>query len=398
MPFCTNCGQQIAVAVKFCPHCGAKVDIPSGETMDQRRETYAGEIRKCPNCGEVLSSFEVKCHACGIELRNVKISVALQEFYRKIEEIEAGRSNRKPGETEQIIANIIQNYPIPNTKEDVTEFMLLASSNIEASIYRKEAKDFENCSANEVVTGAWCAKATHVYHKAELSFGNNSDFSKIREIYNYSIKNVASTKREENFYSKLRKVRSMRRYICIIVIVLIGLVAAKPIYQICDKYISESKTRYEKELEEREQELEALVTEVEKLITDGDYDSALSKAENIALDITKPNRNRARWDKIRKDLIATIETKKREATVKKSTPPASSTKLKGQNCDEIVEKFLALGFTNIKLEKIDDLVIGLFTKDGEIEEVSIEGKTIFSQNDSFFTDVPVIIKYHTFSN
>ncbi|HEM5031592.1 TPA: DUF4839 domain-containing protein [Streptococcus suis] len=54
------------------------------------------------------------------------------------------------------------------------------------------------------------------------------------------------------------------------------------------------------------------------------------------------------------------------------------------------------GFENVTTQKIDDLTFGIFTKDGEIEKITVKGEEVFSKGDLFEKDVPITIHYHTF--
>ena len=76
--------------------------------------------------------------------------------------------------------------------------------------------------------------------------------------------------------------------------------------------------------------------------------------------------------------------------------PISSNDLKDANYQDIVAKFENAGFTNIQTEVIDDLIFGWFTKDGEVEEVSVDGYTSFSTNNRYPADVKIVVSYHTF--
>ena len=53
--------------------------------------------------------------------------------------------------------------------------------------------------------------------------------------------------------------------------------------------------------------------------------------------------------------------------------PSGSSILKGQAYLDVVDDLTEDGFTNIKTERIEDLITGWVTKDGEIEKVSIGG-------------------------
>lgn len=76
--------------------------------------------------------------------------------------------------------------------------------------------------------------------------------------------------------------------------------------------------------------------------------------------------------------------------------PSGSRIQHGRNYQEVYEEFEISGFTNIKLEAIDDLIVGWFTKDGEVESVSVDGNPDYSPDDWYQADVEVIIFYHTF--
>ncbi|HEM5996805.1 TPA: DUF4839 domain-containing protein [Streptococcus suis] len=56
------------------------------------------------------------------------------------------------------------------------------------------------------------------------------------------------------------------------------------------------------------------------------------------------------------------------------------------------------GFENVSTQKIEDLTFGIFTKDGEIEKVTVNGNESFSKGDLFEKDVSITIHYHTFKD
>lgn len=76
--------------------------------------------------------------------------------------------------------------------------------------------------------------------------------------------------------------------------------------------------------------------------------------------------------------------------------PASAEEFEGENYKDVVTRFQMAGFTNISTEPIEDLITGWLVKDGEVEEVSINGKTSFGSSASFEPNATVIIRYHTF--
>lgn len=163
MAYCSNCGKQLEEGARFCLECGASV---IGSNMERQRVTYDGETHRCPNCGQVLQSFMINCPACGNELRGTRISSSIREFAQRLLQVET--------DNEKI--SLIRNFPIPNTKEDIFEFMILASSNLGTE--SSQAGDIQ-----KEVSKAWGVKIEQGYQKASLLFGNDEDFLKIQNVY-----------------------------------------------------------------------------------------------------------------------------------------------------------------------------------------------------------------------
>lgn len=68
----------------------------------------------CTNCGKELSSFTVVCPACGCEVQGRQAADSVRKFYVDITHAQTTKEK----------ADLIKNYPIPNTKEDIFEFMM----------------------------------------------------------------------------------------------------------------------------------------------------------------------------------------------------------------------------------------------------------------------------------
>ena len=115
MAFCINCGQKLAEGAKFCANCGKAVN---NDSTNQRKTVYDGELHKCPNCGELLNAFGTVCSSCGYEIRGSKASNSVKEFAMRLADAE--------NDMQKI--TIIQSFPIPNNKEDILEFLILAAT------------------------------------------------------------------------------------------------------------------------------------------------------------------------------------------------------------------------------------------------------------------------------
>jgi hypothetical protein len=169
-----------------------------------------GNIRKCPACGAEVPAMVAVCSECGHEFSNVQVSSTVQAFFEKLDAIdqaayekESAREAKGPlggawgamfgldamvktfsgmsSDAKRKIA-MIEGYPIPNSKEDITEFVLLASTRYKhakkpliptAIGAQQKMEEFQ-------IDNAWRVKCEQAYSKAKFSFG--SDRVAITEI------------------------------------------------------------------------------------------------------------------------------------------------------------------------------------------------------------------------
>ena len=76
--------------------------------------------------------------------------------------------------------------------------------------------------------------------------------------------------------------------------------------------------------------------------------------------------------------------------------PSDSSIQNGRDYLEVIKDFEGNGFTNIQTEKIDDLIFGWLTKEGEVEEVLVGGDVNYESDDWLPADTVVLIRYHDF--
>ena len=192
MAFCQNCGNQLAADAKFCSNCGT----PAGSTGTEnvRKQEYVGSVKKCPNCGAVVTSLTAVCTSCGHEFVNTKVDKSIKEFFDKISDLSDGYETKQdeekkfwfnwvramcilgaimcfmgvfmegwdegniPGillisiavllrppltQQEKKKRNLIETYVVPNNKESIIEFLMLSCSQIQpgANPITKEGKN-----------------------------------------------------------------------------------------------------------------------------------------------------------------------------------------------------------------------------------------------------------------
>lgn len=229
MKYCSNCGRSIADNASFCTYCGSPTI--AGRYGFNRQEQ---RIVRCPNCGYGIGALMIVCPSCGSYIPNDKPVQSVQELANRLNEIEARRvvipQKRRLGQeqakgdvslTDKQKASLIESFAIPNTKEDLVEFIILASSNIDTRFFEGQVERNRHYSDSEFVSGeavahAWYAKMEQAYHKAKISFGNDADFQEVRKIYEETQRKVEHAKGEYK--------RETRRVLIIFFAVHIGIV------------------------------------------------------------------------------------------------------------------------------------------------------------------------------
>lgn len=168
--FCSYCGTKLDEGARFCKGCGEAVandvqqtrntkrEEPIPEKQPERKSVYEGYIHKCPNCGDIIGAYETVCSACGYEIRERHTTSVVHELSLKLE------STDDPQKRD----DLIRTFYIPNTKEDIHEFFILALSFIKIG---------------EANTNAWMVKLEQAYQKAELSFGGTQEFERLKPMY-----------------------------------------------------------------------------------------------------------------------------------------------------------------------------------------------------------------------
>lgn len=74
------------------------------------KSTKLGEIRKCPQCGAVIGTFQMVCPECGYEFNNVETNKFVEKFTKGLEKAKNWQ-------------DFISAYPLPETIEDSLEFL-----------------------------------------------------------------------------------------------------------------------------------------------------------------------------------------------------------------------------------------------------------------------------------
>ena len=77
-------------------------------------------------------------------------------------------------------------------------------------------------------------------------------------------------------------------------------------------------------------------------------------------------------------------------------PPVTSSAAEDKNYEDIKLQFENAGFMNVHAEGLGDLVTGWLHKEGDVKEVSVNGKTNYSKSEWVNPDARVVIRYHSY--
>lgn len=234
----------------------------SAQPSAPKSEKY-GDVRKCPACGAIVPSMAAKCPECGYEFTNVEANSSTRLLMQKIDEIQAQyaeltanvdnkdestirtRGYQVKRQLNDRTAQLIQNFPIPNTREDLIEFLTLCIGNSKA--------DSIMLDGNDPVTPAWRKKLQQVIAKVKVALPNDQQTQELIEEYEG---------KRENSKKKGKKI-AIGIVVLIVVACLIALLVPK-------------------EMSPKEQ-VKALSEQVVEMVNKGDLDGAKTSLNNVTI-------------------------------------------------------------------------------------------------------------------
>lgn len=148
---------------------------PPQPQQPQTQNTKYGIVNRCPHCGATVEGASVSCSQCGYEFRGIAANSSVERLSKMIMEAEKkydtnvilelfGASKRT-----SVICSIISNFPVPNTKEDLMEFILFLKPKIKAG-HNSDISD-------EKIAGAYKRKYQECCDKARHFFPNDPQFA-----------------------------------------------------------------------------------------------------------------------------------------------------------------------------------------------------------------------------
>ena len=171
---------------------------------DEPKSNKMGDVKKCPSCGGIVETFSTSCGDCGHSFNNIAAVNSAQKLHDQLQEIEKEERNRVRStassftsritstaayeiqadrQMEERIktrkASIISSFPIPNSKEDILEFLSMAIPQA-----GKKPNFLMRMTATGTLYKAWVSKAEQIVMKARFSM--KEDKKLLEEINFYA--------------------------------------------------------------------------------------------------------------------------------------------------------------------------------------------------------------------
>lgn len=178
------------------------------EEPTERKQVFAGTIRKCPNCGAQITTDTAKCPACGFIIEKEKVSSSMEEFAKKFVSFQ-DESKKK---------DFVESYPVPNNKEDIRGFLNYAAN--------QRDKDYTTLKDKAFWTTVWNNKCRLIVNQAFDVFGTDSDFMQYLRDYKSGVeKSSGEVKKIRNrlLLGKIAKIS----VVAVLVLAIVGLFGIK---------------------------------------------------------------------------------------------------------------------------------------------------------------------------
>ena len=130
-----------------------------------------GNIKTCPACGSTIKSMILACEDCGHEFANIETNKSITNLLNNINALQKD-PNEKESLFNQRKVEVINNTAIPNSKEDLIEFLIICSSQSRVM--------FSNRGYGKVLS-AWSRKGYEALSKGKILFKDDHNNIKIIE-------------------------------------------------------------------------------------------------------------------------------------------------------------------------------------------------------------------------
>jgi hypothetical protein len=269
-----------------------------------------GDMKKCPSCGAPVQSFATKCSDCGYEFRGIEASKTVTMLFEKLDSIEKERDTVKlkgmsflagmggeearQQQIDEIIirkkSNLIRNFPIPNTRDDLLELLNFIHPKINnKDNFDKNYRD-------------WKTKFNEIIARAKFAYKNNK--SMLDDLKHYEDTSKSSI---FSYFTQMSKKKKFLMGYLVFMVLFLGIMIP---------FFSGMSTRHDKEVVKEKVRLESIMNKVNDAISNKDFDSALMLSAQLkweysdSYDSSDTTKLTKAWDEKREKMIEMINSAK----------------------------------------------------------------------------------------
>ena len=140
-----------------------------------------GDIKKCPNCGAMVQSYQGKCPECGYAFEGIEANSATKELSKLLQQA---------NDHKQMI-KVIETFPIPMDKAVLIDFI---------SWLKPQCLDVKN-----PLSKSYSKKYDECIQKARITFSNDKELTPLIAEYDSVQKQIKKVKHIENLKWLLKK-------------------------------------------------------------------------------------------------------------------------------------------------------------------------------------------------
>ena len=103
---------------------GENQSPPPISALEKPKTNKQGDVKKCPVCGAIVQGFQAKCPECGYTFEDVKANQSVSKLLELLVAADNKKTDIWDASAEDKKKTIIRNFPIPNTKADIIDFLV----------------------------------------------------------------------------------------------------------------------------------------------------------------------------------------------------------------------------------------------------------------------------------
>ena len=155
-----------------------------------------GNVMLCPSCGAQIVGGKAQCPECGYNFTNIKSNSSAEKLAKGLQELVEKENAKELGLVSGLSnfygttlgswigkkdpkAAYIENFPVPNTREDLLEFLTSVQSKA------KKPSFFTRGRADLAIDHAYWNLYSNCINKARVSFKDDPDFRFFFEDYKH---------------------------------------------------------------------------------------------------------------------------------------------------------------------------------------------------------------------